>query len=154
YWAKVRLPRDRIQKLRRLVLDSFTGKRDRGQAEIQQQKRRITALEQRRRKAKAAYYADALSLEEFRAEQETVRAGIKHAEEIIAQWNVEMEGVTRGLNDALHLLEDPQALYDVIPDGYKVLFVQTVFKKIWVLGTGVVGCDLSAPFAELLTLEA
>src|SRR5262249_48130381 len=130
-FAKVRLPHERIQALRESVLKTFIGKRDRGKAEIKLQKRRITVLEQRRKKAKAAYYADGLTLDEFRAEQETIRAGIKSAEEIITRWSVELDGIISGLNDALRLVKDPQALYDAMPDGHKMLLVQTIFEKIW-----------------------
>lgn len=44
------------------------------------------ALEHRLKKAKAAYYADALQLDEFKKEQEAIRGGIKAAEAIIAEW--------------------------------------------------------------------
>lgn len=61
---------------------------------------------------------------------------------------------TDALDEVLRLLADPQALYDTLPEGLKPLLVQPVFEKLWILDTAVVGCELSEPFAELLTVEA
>jgi site-specific DNA recombinase len=154
YWSRVRVAPERLQALRRSILDSFAGKHEQGKTEIEQQQRRIVQLEQRRTKAKAAYYADVLELAEFKAEQETIRQGIRAAEAIIARWSVELESITRALDDALRLMEDTQRLYDTVPEGLKVLLTQTVFQKLWVLDTAVVGCELTDAFADLLTLEA
>jgi site-specific DNA recombinase len=154
YWVHVHLPTERIRALRQVVIESFAGKHEQGQAEIEQQKRRIIAFEQRRKKAKAAYYGDVLDLEEFKAEQTTIKQGITAAEAAIAKWGIEIESITHALDDALQLVTDPKALYDTLPEGLKVLLVQTVFEKIWIMDTTVVGCELTEPFAELLTLEA
>ncbi len=154
YWANVRLSATRSRSLRQVILQDFAGKHEQGQAEIEQQKRRIIELEQRRKKAKAAYYADALELREFKAEQEAISHGLKAAQDIITTWSVELTSITQALDDALHLLRDPQQLYDSVPEGLKLLLVQTVFEKLWILDAAVVGCELTEPFAELLTLEA
>jgi len=95
-----------------------------------------------------------LDLTEFKAEQERIKQGIKAAQDTIAKWSVELESITRSLDEALSLVQDPQALYDALPEGLKLLLTQTVFEKIWILDTGVVGSELTEPFTELLTLEA
>jgi site-specific DNA recombinase len=154
YLALVRLPLERIQPLRVAIIDSLTGKQERGKTEITKQQRRITELEQRRRKAKAAYYADVLDLEEFKAEQEIIRRGIAAAEHIIASFTVELESISQALDDAFQLLADPQTLYDTLSEGLKLLLVQALFEKLWVFDEGIVGSELTAPFSELLTLEA
>jgi hypothetical protein len=154
YWSRVQVSPERLQTLRRSILDSFAGKHEQGKTEIEHQRRRIIQFEQRRKKAKAAYYADVLELAEFKAEQQTIRQGIKAAEAIIARWSVELESITQALDDALRLMEDPQGFYDAVPEGLKVLLMQTVFQKLWVLDTAVVGCELTDAFVDLLTLEA
>ncbi|WIG58344.1 MAG: hypothetical protein OJF49_001090 [Ktedonobacterales bacterium] len=153
-WARVRIPEARRHALRAAILENFAGKHEQGAVEIEQQQRRIVALEQRRQKAKAAYYAGVLDLDEFKAEQATFRQGIQAADAIIAQWSVELESITQALDTALVLTESPQVLYDALPEGLKLLLVQTVFEKLWVLDTAVAGCELTEPFAELLTLDA
>ena len=154
YLAQVRIPEAHSQTLRESILASFAGKHERGQVEIATQKRRLLELEQRRQKAKAAYYADVLDLKEFKAEQEVIRQGMKAAEEIIAQWSVEVDGIIQSLDEALQLLQDPQALYDALPEKLKLAFVQTLFEKIWIMDKQVVGSNLTGAFAELMTLEA
>jgi hypothetical protein len=88
------------------------------------------------------------------AEQAAVRHGITAARQIIASWNVELEDITQSLDEALRLLEDPQPVYETMPEGMKLLLMQAVFEKIWVVDRGVVGCELTDAVAELLTLEA
>ena len=52
------------------------------------------------------------------------------------------------------LLTDPYRLYTEAPDGINLMLVRAICEKVWILDTGVVGLDLTAPFAELLTVEA
>ena len=154
YWATVRIPTERIQALRAVILTEFVGKHEQGQSEIRRQRRRISELEQRRKKAKAAYYANALELDEFKAEQAVIKQGIQAAQDSIARWGVELTSITQALDTALALVENPQLLYDTLPEGLKGVLVQTVFEKLWNLDTAVVGSELTEPFAELLALEA
>lgn len=67
---------------------------------------------------------------------------------------MELDRITQALDTALALVANPQVLYDALPEGLKLQLVQTVFEKIWILDTAVVGSDLTEPFAELLTREA
>jgi hypothetical protein len=154
YLAGVYISAERIQALRQVILDSFAGKHEQGRAEIERQKQRLIQLEQRRQKAKAAYYADVLDLDEFKREQATIKQDIRAAEDSIARWSVELDGIRQALDEALQLVADPQALYDALPEGLRVQLIRALFEKIWVLDLGVVGSDLTEPFAELLTLDA
>src|SRR5690242_10674315 len=154
YWANVHIPAERIRVLRQAILADFTGKHDQGKAEIERQKRRIIELEQRRQKAKAAYYANALELNDFKAEQEAIRQGIQAAEATIARWSVELESIREALDTVCALVESPQALYDALPEGLKVLLMQAIFEKLWVLDMSIVGSELTETFADLLCLDA
>ena len=154
YLRTVRISAVRIQALREKILADFAGQHERGQAEITKQKRRITEYEQHYKKAKAAYYADALNLDEFKVEQETTRHGTQAATAIIATWTVELESITQALDDALLLVANPQALYEALPESLKPLLMQAIFEKVWILDTHVAGSELTEPFAELLTLDA
>ena len=44
--------------------------------------------------------------------------------------------------------------YTEAPEGINLMLIQAVCDKIWILDTGVVGLELTAPYAELLTVEA
>jgi DNA invertase Pin-like site-specific DNA recombinase len=50
YWRFVRIPAERIQALRQVIVESFAGKHEQGQAEIDKARRRIIKLEQERKK--------------------------------------------------------------------------------------------------------
>lgn len=154
YWANLRIPAERIPVLRQAILADFSGKHEQGQVEINQQKRRVIKLEQRRKRAKAAYFGGALDLPEFTAEQEAIRHGIQTAEAIIARWSVELESITEALDTALAFTENPLLLYAALPERLKVMLMQAVFEKLWVLDTTIVGSELTETFAELLTMEA
>ena len=54
----------------------------------------------------------------------------------------------------LSLLTDHYRLYTEAPDSINLMLVEATCEKVWILDTGVVGLDLTAPFAELLTVEA
>jgi hypothetical protein len=49
---------------------------------------------------------------------------------------------------------DPYKLFTEAPDSFKLLLVQAVFEKLWVIGREVVGSELTDAFHELLTAEA
>jgi site-specific DNA recombinase len=154
YWTRVRIPTQRMQAMRQVLLEDFAAKHVNDEAEIARQRTRIAQLEKARKKNKDAYYADVIELDEFKADQERIRREIAGAERAIAKLGVEVVSLTRSLDDALSLLDDPQGLYDQTPEGLKTLLVMTVFEKIWIMAGDVVGAELTEPFAELLTLEA
>lgn len=154
YWTRVEIPAERMHAMRQALLKDFARKHVNDEAEIARQRTRIAQLEKARKKNKDAYYADAIGLEEFKADQERIRREIAGAERAIAKLGIEVASLTRSLDEALSLLDDPQRLYDHTPEGLKTLLVQTVFEKIWVMDSDVLGSELTEPFAELLTLEA
>ena len=154
YWHDIRLPKDRIEVLKDAVLADFEGRHAQGEAEVASQRKRLARLEHERTKAKKAYYDDALTLVEFKLEQERINQEVKAAQSAIDQWTIEIEAIRRSLDEALSLLVDPHRLYIEAPEGINLMLVQAVCEKIWILDTGVVGLELTAPYLELLTVEA
>jgi site-specific DNA recombinase len=154
YWTRVHLPSERIQVVRQMVIESFAGKHAQAEGEIDKQKARLKSIERLRLKNKDAYYADAIGLEEFKADQARFSAERKAAEGIISRLSVELDSIRGSLDEVVTLLEHPQALYEAMPEGMKQILVQTVFEKLWILDDTVAGSELTAPFEEVLTLEA
>jgi hypothetical protein len=111
-------------------------------------------VERERAKAKSAYYDDALTLDEFKLEQERINQEVKAAQKAIDQWTIEIEAIRRSLDEALSLLVDPHRLYVEAPEGINLMLVQAVCEKIWILENEVAGLELTAPYLELLTVEA
>ena len=154
YWRTVRLPQDRIQTLKTVIEADFAGRHAEGEKEVARQRGRLTRLDHERTKAKTAYYDDALTLMEFKLEQERIGHEAKAAQSAIAHWTIEIDAIRRSLDEALSLLTDPYRLYTEAPEGINLMLVQAVCEKVWILDTGVVGIDLTTPYAELLTVEA
>lgn len=132
----------------------FEGRHAQGEAEVASQRKRLARLDHERTKAKKAYYDDALTLVEFKLEQERINQEVKAAQNAIDHWTIEMKAIRRSLDEALSLLVDPHRLYVEAPEGINLMLVQAVCEKIWILDTGVVGLELTAPYMELLTVEA
>ena len=154
YWQRLRVPTARLRRLRDEIMQSFAGRHAEGQAEIKAQEDRIRRLNQRARKNKEAYFADALSLEDFKAEQDATKNEITAAEKIIQRLTVSLASIERSLDEALTILMDPGRLFVEAPDGIKLLLAQVVFEKVWILDDAVAGSELTPAFRELLTVDA
>src|SRR5579863_7388195 len=72
YWRSVQLPKDRIQVLKDVILADFEGRHTEGEQEVTRQRQRLARLDHERTKAKTAYYDDALTLAEFKLEQDRI----------------------------------------------------------------------------------
>ena len=83
------------------------------------QRKRLARLQHERTKAKKAYYDDALTLDEFKLEQESINQGVKAAQNAIDHWTIEIEAIRRSLDEALSLLVDPHRLYVEASEGIK-----------------------------------
>ncbi len=79
---------------------------------------------------------------------------IAAAEKTISKLTVTLASIEQSLDQALSLLRDPHKLFTEAPDGLRLMLVQAVFDKLWVMDTEVVGSELSNTYHELLTHEA
>jgi site-specific DNA recombinase len=154
YFKRVRIPEARLRVLREEIIRAFDGKHADGAAEITAQQQRIKKLNQRAKKNKEAYFADALSLEGFKLEQDKTRDEITAAEKIIAKLTVTLDAIERSLNDALSIVADPYRLFTEAPDPIKLMLTQAIFDKLWVMDHDVVGSELTDAYYELLTMKA
>ena len=100
------------------------------------------------------HIADALSLEDFKLEQDKTRNEITAAEKTIAKLTVTLDAIQQSLDDALSLLTDPYRLFIEAPDPIKLMLTQAIFDKLWVMDHEVVGSELTGTYHELLTMEA
>jgi len=154
HFRRVRGPEARLWTLRDEILAAFAGKHADGEVEITRQKARIQRLAQRAMKNKEAYFADALSLADFKAEQDRINGEIASAGQTIAKLTVTLGSIERSLDQALSLLLDPYKLFTEAPDAVRLMLVQAVFEKLWVMDHDVVGSELTETYQELLTMDA
>jgi hypothetical protein len=154
YFRRVHVPEARLRMLRDEIAKAFDGKHADAEAEIAAQESRIVKLKQRAKRNKEAYFAEALSLEEFKAEQDLTNSEIAAAEKIITKWTVTAESIKASLGEALSIMVDPYRLFMEAPDAMRLLLTQAIFEKLWVMDTEVVGSELTDAYHELLTTEA
>jgi site-specific DNA recombinase len=154
YWHTIKLPKDRIEALKTAVMADFEGRHAQGEQEVTRQRTRLARLDHERTKAKSAYYDDALTLDEFKLEQDRIAREVGAAKTAIAHWTIELDAMRRALDEAMSLLKDPYRLYTEAPEGINLMLIQALCEKIWILDTQVAGIDLTQPYAELLTVEA
>jgi site-specific DNA recombinase len=154
HWEQYQLTEDRRRELRAAVLELFRARTAGAEREIASQQARITAIRHEQQKAKEAYYHDALSIAEFKEEQQRHTRELAAVEAIIQQHLTSLEAIETGVDELLQLTKDPVAFYEAAPDNIKRMLLQAVFEKIWIVDEQVVGVDLTRPFAEVLTVEA
>ena len=112
-------------------------------------------LERQRARAEEAYYADAMSVEEFRGEQRRIGREQEAAERIMRQCQLERQDLEDAVEEALLLLGDAYELYRQAPPAVRRLLNQAVWTRLRV-HERTVGGDLAEPFALLtapLTLQ-
>lgn len=129
HFRHVRIPEARLRMLREEIIRVFEGKHADGAAEIAAQQQRITRATRRAQKNKEAYYADALSLEDFKLEQDKTRDEITAAEKIIAKLTITLESIKQSLDEALSILIDPYRFFTEAPDATKLMLTQAVFEN-------------------------
>ncbi|MFJ9787094.1 recombinase family protein [Amycolatopsis sp. NPDC101161] len=150
----VRVMKPRLEEIKRSILANFQGHYADNEAKIAEFHSQIQSLRQRAKKNKEAYFAEALSLDDFKAEQDQTAGAIKAAEQSIARLTVDLEAVTERLEEACSLLVDPQRVFQEAPQALRLMFINMLFEKLWVFGPDVVGCELRSGYRELLTAEA
>jgi site-specific DNA recombinase len=154
HWDRYRLTDEQRRELRPAVLELFRTQTAGADREIASQQARITAIRHDQQKAKEAYYHDAMTIAEFKEEQQRHTRDLAAAEMIIQRHLASLESIESGLDELLKLTTDPVAFYEAAPDNIKRMLLQAVFEKIWIIDEQVVGADVTRPFAEVLTIEA
>jgi site-specific DNA recombinase len=154
HWAAFKRSDAERTELRAAVLGILQAQGADAQREVAEQQARLTAIRRRQQKAKEAYYNDALTIEDFKQEQQRHNREAAAAETIIQRHLASLSAIEDGLDDLLRLLQDPVAFYEAAADNIKRMLVQEAFERIWVVDERVVGTDLTRPFAELLAVEA
>jgi hypothetical protein len=144
---------DRRLELRAAVLNAFRARTAGAEAEIASQRAWIVAVRHKRQKAKEAYYQDAMDIAEFKDEEQRHICELAAAEAIVQRHLTSLTSIEQAVDDLLHLLTDPAAVYETAIDRIKRM-LQEVFERLWIIDDQVGGAGLTRPFAELLTVEA
>lgn len=129
-WVQVQLSSERIAEARLAVQTMIAQARSRSEAELQSQRRRLHTALRQQAKAKEAYYADALSLDEFKAEQRRISREINDTQRIIERCEAGYADAEQGLGQALSLCANAHALYLAAPADIRRMLNQAVFTEL------------------------
>jgi site-specific DNA recombinase len=128
-WANVQLTAVQITALRVWVMSQLDTICKADREEQQRQEQRLARLAKQRAKAKEAYYADAMPLEEFRGEQQRISREEADAKKIIQQHDLEYDELRQAAEDVLALLADAHRLYAEAPSpAMRRMLNQAVFE--------------------------
>ena len=119
-------------------------------AELDSLRREKDKLERKSRKLLEAHYNDAISLDLLKSEQQKIAKQLSIIESQIKAQDSAITSTTDRLKDALDLLEDCGALYQLAGDRIKKLLNQAIFAKLWVGGDGCITAEFAEPFQTLV----
>ena len=103
-------------------------------------------LERRQKKLLETYYAEAIPLDLFKAEQDTLKAALGSIDNRISAHTTHYEGIKVKLGQALDLIEDCGTLYRIAPEHIRRAFNQALFSKVLIGGNCEATPEYSAPY--------
>jgi site-specific DNA recombinase len=151
HWSTVTLSSDRLDAVRRLVLehmDTLLPNQDRAEAEA---KRSLADLSKQSERLMQAFYVDAITLEHLKSEQARISSARADAEALITRNTTDRGLVLEKLDYLCALLARPMRYYENAPDGMRRELNQSVFDRIYVFDDEIVGSDLTEPAQRLLS---
>lgn len=120
--------------------------------EIDRQTTRIQRLRNERKKLLQAHYADAISIEQLKSEQDRITTEMSAAEKLLAQATVQQEHLLDAVSQALDMVEQCHKRYVDAPPQIRREMNQSLFQHFTVGPNGVVQAE-RRPEIELLLHE-
>ena len=146
FWRTVHLPHVDLEALRADLMAKIDAELGGTSKQIPAQERRIAKLERERKKLLQAFYAEAISQDLLKEEQDRIRREIAQAEKVIADHSVNRDRAYQLLDDLLTLCDDPHALYLCADEPIKRLLNEAVAERFWVLDDQVHTAELVPAF--------
>ena len=128
-------------------LDAESGKFESDRLRLRKDREK---LERQRAKLLEAHYADAITLELFKSEQDRINKAILDIDDQLSYHDENHESLRNNLKNAFDLIENCGQAYKQAPDSIKRAFNQALFEKILVDSNGDVTPELAPPFDILV----
>ena len=125
---------------------------DEFEAERSSLEREREKLERKGLKLLEAHYADAISLNLFKSEQDSINKALQNIDDLIKAHDNKYDLVSDNLKRALDLIEDCGKAYKNAPESIKRSFNQAIFEKILVCSNDKIEPVFASPFDILLDL--
>ncbi len=150
WWARISLTDTQRARIRGLVVAAARTIAVHGHAEATRQKKKITKLEEDRRKLLRLHLDDTIDEDLFKDEQDRLRRALDTAHRVLDTCQAQWKTLDDAVNRIMLLCEDSHTLYRTAPDIAKQQLNQAVFHRFYVLGRTLAGADLHSPLAQLL----
>ncbi|MYV97579.1 hypothetical protein GT354_04680 [Streptomyces sp. SID3343] len=153
YWSRAQLTETRIAAIREQVMAALVGRQHINRAELDRREKRRKTLQNEQLKLIEMRYADAISLEHPKSEQERITRELAQAQQVIDQCSTEIEAVMKVVEEALLLCANAHRLYLGAPPDVRRQLNQAFFARLWIMDDQVQGADLTEGFAHLLASD-
>lgn len=138
-----------LDKAREKLNAALHGLHAENERQARAQKARLAKIEEERDKLLAAFYADAIPVEQLKREQDRLRSEAHLAEEALGAAEKSAHELGEILSMALDLLEHCADAYESAPPQLRRQWNQALFTPFVVKNDGEVEADLTEPFATL-----
>jgi site-specific DNA recombinase len=117
--------------------------------EVARQRRRIDRLKSQRQKLLDAYYAEAISVDHLKSEQNRIARELAGADQQLASAEAAVTDVDEVLSQALDLIAACHGAYAESDSTRRRQWNQAFFKKLWVQADEIAGDEREVPFDDL-----
>jgi DNA invertase Pin-like site-specific DNA recombinase len=148
WWTHVQLTDRQIAEIRQHVTTELARRHEADRSELDRQTAQIQNLKNQQLKLLEARYAEAISLDLLKSEQERITREIAAAQQIIEQCTAEIGTVLAAVEGALALCADAHRLYLGAPPEVKRQLNQAVFERFWIVNDHVEAANLTEPFRD------
>ena len=106
-------------------------------------------IERKQKKLLETYYADAIPIELFKAEQEELKTAIAAIEKRLAAHDTHYGDTKLKLGKCLEIIEDCGMAYRLAPNDIKRGYNQAIFERLLIGGDGTVTPEYKEPFSAI-----
>lgn len=150
YYQKIELPQLHAEEKRAALIAALAEQREALTQAAVRANRRIDRLDGERSKLLQAHLADTVPLDVLKREQARLTTELQHARSTVAAAEAKTVSDERILAEALALVADCSAPYRQADPDIRRSFNQVFFRRLFVGDEGVVGAELTDPYAEIL----
>ena len=152
-YPTVQLPEEEVARLRGFLGEELAKLRAGAERECAVQERRLRKLQGERKKLLDAHYADAISLDLLKSEQDRITTAIAAAEGRLAAVAADFKTAEANLHRALTRAGDCRSAYREASERMRRQFNLAFFKRLIVSDEGTVSGELAEPFDVILGEE-
>jgi hypothetical protein len=153
YYGTVQLPPDEVARLRAFLGQELTKLRCDADRERGVQEGRLRKLQGEREKLLQAHYADAITLDLLKREQDRITTAMAAVEGRLAAIAADFKTAETNLHRALDRAGDCQAAYREASDRMRRQFNLAFFKRLLIHDEGTVSGELAEPWDVILGEE-